>query len=201
MSIAESGWDFNSRFHTKDRLYATREFAHLDLNCLLYDMEQKIAEMYKILGKDEEAVIYKTFAVNRLERMQHYMKNPNDGIYYDYNLVHDHFSDVISCASMYPFALGLSDDREAAKNVLAKLELPYGLAACEYRGESADYLQWDYPSMWPSNVYFTCVGLQNVGLYEDAVRVAQKYIHTVDRCFEQTGALGKNIMQKKASFP
>lgn len=197
MSIAESGWDFNPRFDTKERRYATGEFVHLDLNCLLYDMERKIANMYMILGKDDESGVYQAYADNRLEKMQHYMKNQKDGIYYDYNFVHDHFSDVTSCASMYPFALGLSDDQEAAKKVLARLELSYGLAACEYRGEEADYLQWDYPSMWPSNVYFTCVGLEKIGLHEDAVRIAQKYIHTVDRCFEQTGALWEKYNAKE----
>ena len=96
---------------------------------------------------------------------------------------------MVSCASFYPFAVGLSDNKEAAKAVLKRLELSYGLAACEYRGENAQYLQWDYPSMWPSNVYFAYVGLKRVGLMEDAERIAKKYLNTVEKCFEQTGSL------------
>lgn len=189
MSIAESGWDFTPRFHTEEKNFAANEFVHLDLNCILYDMEQKMAQMYQILGKNEKAKIFTEYAECRKAKMERYMLSEEDGVYYDYDFVKQCFSSVTSCASMYPFAVGLSDNQEAAKKVLAKLELPFGIATCEYRGESADYLQWDYPSMWPSNVYFTYIGLQNVGLTEDAERIAKKYMNTVERCFEQTGAL------------
>lgn len=189
MCIAESGWDFNPRFHTAERKFAVREFAHLELNCLLYDVEQKISRMFEILGDGEQAEMFRSYAKDRKEKMERYMLDKESGIFYDYNFEKDCFSSVASCASLYPFAVGLSDDKEAAKKVLEKLELPYGLAACEYRGEDADYLQWDYPSMWPSNVYFAYVGVKRIGLVEDANRIAEKYLHTVESCFEQTGAL------------
>ena len=189
MCIAESGWDFNPRFHTAEKKFAPREFAHLELNCLLYDVEQKISQMFEILEDKKWADVFRGFAKERKEKMEHYMLDKESGIFYDYNFEKDCFSSVTSCASLYPFAMGLSDDQEAAKKVLEKLELPYGIAACEYRGEDVEYLQWDYPSMWPSNVYFAYVGLKRIGLDEDANRIADKYIQTVERCFEQTGAL------------
>ena len=110
-------------------------------------------------GKAEQAEMFRSYAKDRKEKMERYMLEKESGIFYDYNFEKDCFSSVASCASLYPFAVGLSDDKEAAKKVLEKLELPYGLAACEYRGEETDYLQWDYPSMWPSNVYFAYVGV------------------------------------------
>ena len=189
MCIAESGWDFNPRFHTAERKFAVREFAHLELNCLLYDVEQKISQMFEIINDKEQSEVFLAYAKERKEKMESYMLDKESGIFYDYNFEKDCFSSVTSCASLYPFAVGISNDKEAAKKVLEKLELPYGLAACEYRGEDADYLQWDYPSMWPSNVYFAYVGLKQIGLTEDAKRIAEKYLHTVERCFEKTGAL------------
>lgn len=189
MAIAESGWDFNPRFHTGERKFAAREFAHLELNCLLYDMEQKISRISILLDLPEQAREFQANAAARKERMERYMLDKQSGVFYDYHIGNQCFSSVTSCASFYPFAVGLSDNRDAAKRILEKLELPFGLSACEYRGEQADYLQWDYPSMWPSNVYFAYVGLTRIGLTEDADRIAEKYLRTVERCFDQTGAL------------
>ncbi|MBQ8405293.1 MAG: hypothetical protein IJX09_01455 [Clostridia bacterium] len=189
LTIAESGWDFNPRFRTEDEPFAPSEFAHLDLNCLLYDVECKVAEIMRILDAPEKAVVWAARAEERKSLMDTYMLDKESGIYYDYNFKKKCFSKVVSCASLYPYAVGLSDDKKAAKAVLAKLELPFGIAACEYRGEEEKYLQWDYPSMWPSNVYFAYVGLKRIGMAEDARRVADKYLATVDAVFEKTGSL------------
>lgn len=189
MAIAESGWDFTPRFDMPGQRYAAGEFAHLDLNCLLYDMEVKIAEMSELLGENEQAEAYRTYAKERKEKMEQYMVQKDTGIFYDYNFVRDTFSSVTSAASFYPYAVGLSNDKIAARKVLERLELAFGLAACESRGEDAEYLQWDYPCMWPSNVYFAYVGLMRIGLCKEAEQVAEKYLKTVERCFEQTGTL------------
>lgn len=189
MAIAESGWDFTPRFNMPERRYAAGEFAPLDLNCLLYDVEWKIAEMSERIGETAQAKCYRTYAEERKERMLRYMVQKDTGIFYDYNFVQDTFSSVASAASFYPYVVGLSNDRQAAEKLLGKLELDYGLSACESRGEDAEYLQWDYPCMWPSNVYFAYEGLRNIGMTEDADRIAKKYLQTVEHCFAQTGAL------------
>lgn len=189
MCIAESGWDFNPRFTTDENKFAAKKFAHLDLNCLLYDVECKIAKMMDILGEPEKKSEFLKNAKERKKKMEKYMLNKENGVFMDYNYEDDSFSRVVSCASMYPFAVGLSDDKEAAKKVLEKLELDFGMAACQYRGEDEKYYQWDYPSMWPSNIYFTCYGLDRIGMKEDALRIAEKYIKTVDKCYEETGKL------------
>lgn len=199
MAIAESGWDFTPRFETEQKRFATLDFVHLDLNCLLYDIEQKISAMQEVLGKTEEADRYRRLAEERKEKMQRYLQDPKSGIFYDYNYKDKKLSKVLSCASFYPFAVGISDDKEAAKAVLARLEFEHGLAACEYRGEDADYLQWDYPCMWPSNVYFAYVGLKRIGLLKEADRIAKKYLRTVENCFLQSGALWEKYDVTKGS--
>lgn len=189
LAIAESGWDFTPRFHTQERKFAAREFVHVDLNSLLYDVEVKLAQVMEILGDTEQAANYRNYAQERKEKMEMYMKDEKSGIFYDYNVCKDQKSAIASCASFYPYAVGISEDQEAAKKLLKKLELEFGLSACEYRGADETYLQWDYPCMWPSNVYFAYVGLKRIGLLEDAERIARKYTDTVERCFAQTGSL------------
>lgn len=189
LAIAESGWDFNPRFQKAENRFASRDFVHLDLNCILYDAERKAAELFRIVGDEAKGKLFDEKAEHRKQLINKYMLNPENGVYYDYDFKSGKFSSVVSGASLYPYALGISTDKVGAKNALAKLELPFGLAACEYRGEDEKYWQWDYPSMWPTNMYFAYEGLKNCGLTEDADRVMNKYLDTVDRCFEQTGEL------------
>ncbi len=189
LAIAESGWDFNPRFIVEGNEFAACDFAHLDLNCILYDAEIKIAEMLSVIGRNEEVSIFFAKAEKRKELINKLMLDKESGIYYDYNFKENSFSRVLSCASFYPYALGISNDAESLKKVLQKLELPFGISACEYRGENNRYFQWDYPNMWPSNMYFAFLALKNVGLKEDAERIKNKYISTVDNVFEKTGEL------------
>ena len=196
LSIAESGWDFNPRFRTEKAPFAVEEFAHLDLNCLLYDMERKTAAMLEAVGRKESDEFYR-YAEQRAEKMRRCMRDANTGIYYDYNFKSNSFSSVLSCASFYPYAVGLEKESGPLLTILERLELPYGLAACEYRGEQEKYYQWDYPSMWPTNVYFAYEALMAVGEREAAERIAAKYRRTVEAVFEQTGSLWEKYDAKK----
>ena len=69
------------------------------------------------------------------------------------------------------------------------MALEYGISACEYRGEDATYFQWDYPSMWPSNMYFAYVAMKNLDLQDEAKWVKNAYMGTVKRVFARTGDL------------
>lgn len=188
LAIAESGWDFNPRFQKPENRFAANDFAHLDLNCILYDAEQKAAEMLKIIGRTDKMAELCNKAKNRKELIDHYMLDPETGIYYDYDYVSGKRSTMISAAAFYPYALGISDNGEACKTVLEKLDLPFGLSTCEYRGEDT-YFQWDYPNMWPSNVYFAYLALKNTGSKDEAENLRKKYMTTVETVFEATGEL------------
>ena len=192
-AIAESGWDFNPRFPSGGKRFAPSEYVHLDLNCLLYDAEIKLSELLRACGRDGEADVYADNAFKRKLAVNKYMKDSATGIYYDYNYKNGTFSPVLSCISFYPYAVGIADPGEAAARsaleVLRRLELPYGLSTCEYRGPQAAYLQWDYPAMWPSNVYFAYTALKKLSLDSDAKRIADKYLGTASSLFASTGSL------------
>ena len=67
MAIAESGLDFNMRFKTRESKIDAHKFSHLDLDCLLYDMERKTAEMLRLLNRDSEADTFDNNAEKRKE--------------------------------------------------------------------------------------------------------------------------------------
>lgn len=187
-AIAETGWDFNPRFKAKGNRYAASRFAHLDLNCLLYDAEKKASFMFSEIGDEEKSKLYEEKAEKRKELINKYLYDKEKGIYLDYNYIDNEFSGVVSAISFYPYAVGISDDKEGAKKVLDKLLFKYGLSSCEFRGEDT-YWQWDYPNMWPSNVYFAYVALKRIGLNEEAKLLREIYMSTVEKVFEKTGDL------------
>lgn len=187
MAIAESGLDFNMRFKTPRSRIAAHEFSHLDLDCILYDMEVRTAEMLRILNRDEEAEEFDNAAEKRKELMNKYYLT-KDCIYLDYNFVTGKHSVILSAASLYPYAFGVSNDKEGALKALKRLELEYGLSACEKRDDDLFY-QWDYPCMWPAATCLAYMGLKNIGLDGDAKRIADKYVTVARKVFNETGRL------------
>lgn len=187
MAIAESGLDFNVRFKTKESRISAHEFSHLDLDCILYDMEKMTAAMLKLLGRGDEADKFLGYAEKRKALMNKYYLT-SDGIYLDYNMETGKHSEILSAVSLYPYAFGVSDDKEGSLKVLKRIELPFGLSTCEKRDDDV-FFQWDYPCMWPAATCFAYMGLKNVGLNADAKRIAGKYVDVVRNIFDETGRL------------
>ncbi|HBM70580.1 MAG TPA: hypothetical protein DD377_04365 [Firmicutes bacterium] len=188
IAIAESGLDFNMRFKTKESKIAAHEFAHLDLNCWLYLVETRLEEMLLLIDRKEEGNEFNNLRKERKEKINKYFFNEKEGLYLDYNYINNTFSKVLTCVSLYPFAFGISRDRESALKVLNKLEYEHGVSCAEYRGEDI-YYQWDYPIMWGEVSLIVYAALKNVGADKEAKRVKDKYMATIETNFEKTGKL------------
>lgn len=199
IAVAESGLDFNARFKTKDRLMAASEFAHLDLNCWLFAGEIRISEMLAIIGRDDESQIFKALAENRKELINKYFFDAKQGIYVDYHLSDGKHSHVITAASLYPHAMGISHDKESALKVFKQLELECGVSTAAYRGETK-YYQWDYPVVWGETTFIVYLALLNVGDKKDAKRIMDKYMSTVEKQFEKTGSLWEKYDARDGSI-
>ena len=189
LALAESGLDFNIRFVTNESKIDAKKFIHLDINCFMYDMEKTISNIYTILQEENKALEFEAFANKRKEMIDQYLFDRSQGIYLDYNFVDGCFSRIISAVSLYPYTYGISGDQEGAKKVLKELELPFGISPCAFRGDDAFYFQWDYPCVWPYTTWFAYTALNNVGLHEDAERIAKKYLVDVNINFEKTGII------------
>ena len=186
MAIAESGLDFNMRFRTKRSKVDAKCFLHLDLNCFLYEMETKAAKMLAETGED--SAVFEANAEKRKELIEKYFYDKKRGIYLDYNFVDGGFSEIASAVSVYPYAYGISNDREGLKKIIAPLEYEHGITVTPFRGDDV-YFQWDYPCMWPAATCIIYSALKRLGLFGDAERIAEKYIKTVDDNFLKTGRI------------
>ena len=185
IAMSESGLDFNARFKTSTKRMASSEFAHLDLNCWLYADEIKIAKMLDIIGEHDRANEFKALAENRKSLMKKYFYD--NGIYKDYHLKDGKHSEVITAVNIYPFAFGISNNKEECLNILRQLEFDCGVAAGAYREDDTIYHQWDYPVMWGETTFVIYLALINVGAKEDAKRIANKYMKVVEKQFDSTG--------------
>lgn len=188
LAIAESGWDFNVRFKTENNRFAALKFAHVDLSSLIYDALIKLGEMLEIINDPRATIFYKK-AQEKKEAITKYLKDTSDGIYKDYNYIDKSFSQTISVASFYPYAFNIEKDKESAIKLFNLLDYKYGLSVTPYRGENETYFQWDYPSVWPTNVYFAYIALKNVGATKEAHILKTKYLDLVDSVFQKTGKL------------
>ncbi|MBO5737379.1 MAG: hypothetical protein J6S04_06180 [Clostridia bacterium] len=186
MAIAESGLDFNMRFRTQRSKIDAGSFIHLDLNCFLYEMETKAAKMLEIIGESPEP--FKTNAQERKALMEEYLYDKEQGLYLDRNVVDGGFSKIVSAVSAYPYTYGISKDKEGMKKVLGLLEHKYGVTPTPYRGEDI-YYQWDYPCAWPAATCLIYKALKELGMMDDAKRIAKKYVGTIDEDFAKTGRL------------
>ena len=182
MADAESGWDFNPRCE-----YQQCSYVYVDLNSILYAMEENMAFFAAELGNGEET-LWKERAAARKAKMNELLFDGQ--VFLDYNYKTGRHSPIFSCASFYPLWAKLATAEQAASTAanLYRLEEACGLAVCE-KGQRDVTFQWDYPNGWAPLHYLVVHGLDNYGYKADAARIAEKYVSSIEKIFAETGAL------------
>ena len=181
--LCESGWDCTSRMGLDPY-----NFAHIDLNSLLYGIEKNMEYFAAELENGEDQLWFERSEA-RSCLVKKLCKNQR-GFYSDYDLINDRPTDFLSLAAFYPLFVGMADseDAESLVKLLPKIEFDFGLAASEKRDDLLD-LQWDYPFAWPCLHFIVCSALTKYGYIEDARRIAKKYVDLVEKNYELTGEI------------
>lgn len=190
---AESGKDFTDAFEG-----LKTQYAGVMLNSILYQVEKDLSWMAELSGKTQEQKKYLQASKRRKERMYKYLWDSKSKVFRDYNFVTKHQAGAITADAFTPFYVGLVKEEHAApmmEFLLDELEREGGLMASNiYSGK-----QWDAPYGWAPHHYFAIAGLKDYGFTEDAKRLAQKWVDTVDSVHEKTGKIiEKYDMIKKA---
>ena len=182
LSECESGWDYNPRFYGK-----CHEYNPVDLNSLLWFDEWYLGELEKELGINDGNA-WKENAEKRKKLMIKLMQ-ADDGIFYDYSYTENKKSDIKSCASFYPYFVGMvKGEKETIEALLSALELPNGVQSTSDNYEIGSY-QWGKINCWGGLQLIVVEGLQKCEMIEESNRIAQKYLKTVEKVFERTGKL------------
>lgn len=190
-AACESGWDFSSRWFKDDtsiKSTYTVDLIPVDLNCLLYFLEQSIAKGYEVKGDARKTQEYLAIAMKRKKAILKYCWNNEAGFFMDYDLVLKKNTSCYSLAGAFPLYFKVATNSQAAL-VAAKLEdsflMPGGFVTTLRRSN----YQWDAPNGWAPLQLITVIGLLNYGFETLALNGARRWVELNERVYSNTGKL------------
>lgn len=191
-AAAESGWDFSSRWFRDGKNMSTIETTDLvpvDLNCLLVFMEVMLADLYA--GKDEDkAASMKLRSIRRMQSIQKYCWDENEGFYFDYHVPDRRVTGRYSLAGVYPLFIpiaGESQCRSVANRLEEKFLQPGGLATTPYETGQ----QWDFPNGWAPLQWVAFQGLMQspADLFPLAEKIRSRWTANNEKVYAETGKM------------
>lgn len=190
-AACESGWDFSSRWFSDQKNLLTIETTNIfpiDLNVLLWFLEKKCSEWYRIMGNSGQADLYDKASKERKYNINQLMWNSSKGFFFDYNHVQKDQTHIWSLAAVYPLYFGLADSEQASAvaNMLEEKFLKDGglTTTTNHTGE-----QWDYPNGWAPLQWMAIKGLKRYGFTEFANTVKSRWLELNNRVFQSAGKM------------
>jgi len=190
-AAAASGWDFSSRWFGADNKLGsihTTDLVAVDLNCLLFSLEQTLARGYEQQRQPALAQAFRQKAATRRAALQRYCWDAATGWFLDYDWTRRQRVARPTLAGVYPLALGLAT-KEQASRVAAGLRRdflrPGGLLTTPVRTGQ----QWDAPNGWAPLQWLAISGLRRCQQSALADTVARRWTALNARVFNQTGKL------------
>ena len=190
-AAAESGWDFSSRWFADARTKQTidtTDIIPVDLNSLLYGLEQAIAAGCEHGGDRVCAADFRQRAQARRAAMDRYLWNATAGVYFDYLWPRSTSLWRLSAATLYPLFVGSASRQQAsgvAAAVRASLLKSGGIVTTPLTtGE-----QWDAPNGWAPLQWIGVSGFDRYGERALAESVACRWLRSVSRVYAADGKL------------
>ncbi len=190
-AAAESGWDFSSRWFSDQNSLTkinTTSILPVDLNCLLYFLENRLAFFYNLKGNHNKGEFYQMKALTRLNLINKIFWNKKEKFYFDYNWQTKTQTKVISLAGCFPLYFGIAKPeyaKEAAVKIKKLLLKPGGLVTT--LNETGQ--QWDAPNGWPPLQWITIKGLREYGLNSLADTIKERWLNLNESVFKRTGKM------------
>jgi alpha,alpha-trehalase len=190
-AAAESGWDFGSRWFADGKTrgtIATTEMIPVDLNSLLFGLENAIQAGCARRGDSACASEFTRRAVARRSAIDRYLWNEAQGTYFDYDWTRSQPVTRVSAATVYPLFFGLASNTQATAvaNVVARSLLRDGglVTTPLSTGE-----QWDAPNGWAPLQWLAVGGLRRYDQKGLAEAVACRWVVNVLNVYNQSGKL------------
>ncbi len=188
---AESGWDYSSRWLVDPHRLAsihTTDIVPIDLNSLMFAMEQRIARGCAELGDTRCAARFAQLATRRRAAIDRYLWLPDQGRYADWDRITRSATPQLSAATAYPLFVGAASQPQAAavaRTISEKLLAPGGLRTTTERTGQ----QWDAPNGWAPLQWIAIAGLDDYGQAGLARDIARRWLATVTATFAETGKM------------
>ncbi len=190
-AAAESGWDFSSRWLGDGRTLATirtTDIVPVDLNSLLYGLEEAIAQGCEANQDSTCARRFSARAQRRRTAIDRYLWDARRGYFTDYDWRTRKRSSELSAATLYPLFVGLADTRQATAvtdMTRARLLQQGGMVTTTL----ATGQQWDAPNGWAPLQWIGVRALARYGHRALAHELARRWVATVRRVYDHTGKL------------
>ena len=202
-AACESGWDFSSRWFADGENIQTIQSTSVlpvDQNCLLYFLEQTIAQLAQQGGDNKKAEKYNRLAQKRQEAIQRYFWNSEVGFFTDYNFVTETKNSQKTLAGCFPlyFSLATQDQADKVAATIANEFLHAGGVVTTLR-ETGE--QWDYPNGWAPLQWITIKGLQNYGHTQLAADIASRWMALNEKVFYAEGKMMEKYNVVNTSLP
>lgn len=190
-AAAESGWDFSSRWLRDPfdlKTIHTTDIIPVDLNCLLYHLEETIADAYAASFNPFLERQFRAKARLRKQAINDYCWDDEAGFYKDFDFHESLFSPVCSVAAVFPLYVGVASKQQAARvaETLRKDFLePGGLVTTQINNDQ----QWDAPNGWAPLQWVAIQGLRRYGFNDLADEIARRWL-----------TLNENVFRKAHKF-
>lgn len=188
---AASGWDFSSRWFSDPRLFTTihtTDIVPVDLNCLLYLLEELLADTYARNRHGKLAEKYRSLAESRKQAIQRYCWNESIGFFFDNDVEDGTQTNSYHLGAMFPLYAGIATQQQSERvaAILRERFLHAGglTTTLEVTGQ-----QWDAPNGWAPLQWISIKGLERYGHHELAKEIAERWIRINTEVFHRTGKL------------
>lgn len=190
-AAAESGWDFSSRWFEDPmdiRTIRTTNIIPVDLNSLLYVLEQTIADGYSTFRNPFQVRKYRKRADKRRKAIDEYLWSDDKQFYMDYNFYKSSSTGVMSLAGVFPLYAGIASKEQAAviARTLEERFLKTGglITTLNVTGQ-----QWDSPNGWAPLQWVAIEGLKQYGYDELAENITHRWLALNKKVFKRTHRL------------
>ena len=190
-AAAESGWDFGSRWFTDGRTQATivtTEIVAVDLNSLLFGLENAIHAGCVRSGDRACALEFERRATARRKAVDHYLWDAEKGAYLDYRWTKNARQPLVTATTLYPLFVSLASKSEATAvaNTAGRELLKAGgiVSSTNDTGQ-----QWDSPNGWAPLEWIAISGLRDYDQAPLAEVIACRWMANVNDVYRRSGKL------------
>lgn len=183
---AASGWDFSSRWLTDPHDLATihtTDIIPVDLNALLFHLEQTLARASKAAKAPRDASLYTRLADERSQAINRVLWNAQDGYYTDYDWRLKTITRPITAATVFPLFVHIAPREKAVSTAHAvrdQLLKEGGLTTSTVNNGQ----QWDAPNGWAPLQWVAVRGLHNYGQDALAQSIGSRFLQNVQKLYD-----------------
>lgn len=187
----ESGMDNavrfdNSKMIKSDQTGFSLDQESVDLNAYLYAEKLYLAEMAKIINKNEAAKNFIAQAKNLKTKIQDQFYDDKTGWFYDTSIDGKNFIEVMGCEGWIPLwaNVATTEQAEAVKNNMMNpdffnTKVPFQTLSASHPSFEPDNGYWRGPN-WLDQAYFGVIALHNYEYHEEAYKATYKLIHNAE---------------------